>query len=218
LHLRPVRNIGLAVKQAIGAFGRLDVMFNNAGIGRLAATPDLDVEDWRRVLDVSLSGTFYGCKAAIPVMRGQGGGVIVNMGSLSGMAADYGFAAYNAAKAAVINYTRAVAIDHARENIRANVVCPGPIETPPKQKLKLPQAREIWQESVPMGRFGQPDEIASVVAFLASDDASYMTGATVVADGGLLAHSGQPNFPRMSAALKTQDSAHRDSIDRGKAE
>jgi meso-butanediol dehydrogenase/(S,S)-butanediol dehydrogenase/diacetyl reductase len=186
---------------ALDAFGRLDVLFNNAGVGRLATTPDLSLEDWRRVLDISLSGVFHGCKAAIPPMRAQGGGAIVNMASASGLAADYSFAAYNAAKGGVVNYTRSVAIDHAREGIRANAICPGPIETGPKKNIDaIPHARAAWEDCVPMGRFGAPEEVAAVVAFLASDDASYVTGSTIVVDGGLLAHTGQPNFPRMRSA------------------
>jgi meso-butanediol dehydrogenase/(S,S)-butanediol dehydrogenase/diacetyl reductase len=185
---------------AAETFGGLDVLFNNAGIGRLATTPDLELEDWRRVLDVTLSGAFHGCKAAIPLMRARGGGAIVNMASASGLAADFGFAAYNAAKGGVVNYTRAVAIDHAREGIRANAICPGPIETAPKKSMDaIPHARERWEDCVPMGRFGAPEEVASVVAFLASDDASYVTGAAIVVDGGLLAHTGQPNFGRLRA-------------------
>jgi meso-butanediol dehydrogenase/(S,S)-butanediol dehydrogenase/diacetyl reductase len=186
------------MQKAADAFGGPDIVFNNAGIGRLAATPDLAIDDWRRVIDITLGGIFHGCKAAIPLMRARGGGVIVNMASASGLAADFGFAAYNAAKGGVVNYTRSVAIDHAREGIRANAVCPGPIETAPKANIdRIDGARERWEECVPMGRFGTPDEVAAVVAFLASAEASYVNGATIVVDGGLLAHTGQPNFPRL---------------------
>ena len=99
-------------------FGRLDIMFNNAGIGSFGDTVTLDVAQWKQVIDVDLNGVFHGCKAAIPALRRAGGGAIVNTASISGIGADYGFAAYNAAKAAVINYTRTVALDHAADNIR----------------------------------------------------------------------------------------------------
>ena len=118
----------------------------------------------------------------------RGNGVIVNMASASGLAADFGFAAYNAAKGGVVNYTRAVAIDHARQGVRCNVVCPGPIETAPKANIdRIPGARSRWEDSVPMGRFGSAEEVAAVVAFLASDDASYVTGAILSVDGGISA-------------------------------
>jgi meso-butanediol dehydrogenase/(S,S)-butanediol dehydrogenase/diacetyl reductase len=184
---------------AVDCFAGLDVLFNNAGIGKLATTTDLSIEEMRRVIDVSLFGTFHGCKAAIPIMRERGGGAIVNMASISGLAADYSFAAYNTAKGGVLNYTRSIAIDHAREGIRANAVCPGPIDTAPKQNLAhIPGAIDTWELSVPMGRFGTVEEVASVVLFLASDEASFVTGASIVVDGGLMAHTGQPNFPKLS--------------------
>jgi len=113
-------------------------------------------------------------------MKANGGGVIVNTASISGMAADYGLAAYNAAKAGVINFTRAAAIDHVRDGIRINAVCPGPVDTPIIARIKeYPGVPEAWNECVPAGRFARAEEIAAVVAFLASDDASYIVGATL---------------------------------------
>ncbi len=101
-----------------------------------------------------------------------------------------------------MNYTRAAGIDHARDGVRINAVCPGPVDTPIIAGIdSWPGVREAWNERVPMGRFARPEEIASVVAFLASDDASYMTGAIIAIDGGLTAHTGQPNLPRMLANL-----------------
>jgi len=191
------------VDGAVAAFGRLDILFNNAGIGApLATTPDLAVEEWRRVIDIDLTGVFHGCKAAIPVMKAQGGGAIINTASASGLAGDYSFTAYNAAKGGVVNYTRAAGIDHARDGVRINAVCPGPVDTPIIAGIdEWPGVRDAWNERVPMGRFARAEEIASVVAFLASDDASYMTGAIISVDGGLTAHTGQPNLPRMLAGL-----------------
>ena len=111
-------------------FGRLDVLVNNAGIGSFGETPDVDPEQWHRVIAVDLHSVFYGCRAAIPQLRRAGGGAIVNTASISGLGGDYGFAAYNAAKGAVVNYTRTLALDHAKDGIRTNAVCPGPIDTP----------------------------------------------------------------------------------------
>ena len=186
------------MRRAAEAFGGLDVLFNNAGVGSFGVTPDLAIDEWRRVIDIDLSGVFYGCKAAIPLMRARGGGAIVNTASISGLRGDFGFAAYNAAKGAVVNYTRAAAIDHAREGIRINAVCPGPVDTPLIAGVnQMPGVRELWDEAVPLGRFATPEEIAAVVAFLASDEASYIVGAAIPIDGGLTAHTGQPNLPRL---------------------
>jgi len=185
-------------QSAVDRFGRLDVVFNNAGTGAFGRTPDLAPEAWQTIIAVDLHSVFYGCRSAIPHLRKTGGGVIINTASISGIRGDYGLAAYNAAKGGVINYTRTVAIDHARENIRVNAVCPGPIETALTMPIfqAFPDINDEYAKLIPMGRVGRPEEIAGVVAFLASDDASYITGATIVIDGGVTAATGQPNFTR----------------------
>jgi meso-butanediol dehydrogenase/(S,S)-butanediol dehydrogenase/diacetyl reductase len=189
------------VAAAAERFQRIDVLFNNAGIGAYGLTPDLDPEVWKRTIEVDLHSVFYGCRAAIPHLRRAGGGAIVNTASISGVRGDYGLAAYNAAKGAVLNYTRTLAIDHARDGIRVNAVCPGPIATPLAGPLLANEtiARE-YRERIPMGRVGNAEEVAAVVAFLASNDAAYVTGAAIVVDGGLTAATGQPNFTRIFEA------------------
>jgi meso-butanediol dehydrogenase/(S,S)-butanediol dehydrogenase/diacetyl reductase len=185
------------MQAAFDRCGALHVVYNNAGIGAFGKTPDLDVEVWKRVIEIDLHSVFYGCKSAIPYLRRSGGGAIVNTASISGLFGDYGLVAYNAAKAGVVNLTRTVAIDHAREGIRVNCVCPGPIETPLiAPLLAVPVAVTAYQDCIPMGRVGKAEEVAAAVAFLASDDAAYITGTALVVDGGLTAATGQINFSR----------------------
>jgi meso-butanediol dehydrogenase/(S,S)-butanediol dehydrogenase/diacetyl reductase len=186
------------VDATVQRFGRLDVLVNNAGIGGFGETPDVDPEQWHRVIAVDLHSVFYGCRAGIPQLRRAGGGAIVNTASVSGLLADYGFSAYNAAKGAVVNYTRTLAIDHAHENIRVNAVCPGMIKTALSALLtQNRRAMDEYARVIPMGRVGEADEVADVVAFLASEDARYVTGQCIAIDGGLTSHTGQPNFTRI---------------------
>jgi meso-butanediol dehydrogenase/(S,S)-butanediol dehydrogenase/diacetyl reductase len=187
------------VAQSVEAFGGLDIIFNNAGISSMGRVDELDIDAWQRVIDVDLTAVFYGCKAAVPAMRQRGGGAIVNTASISGMFGDWGIPAYNAAKGGVMNLTRAMAADHARDNIRVNAVCPGGVETAMTDALvHSRRAQAQYERLVPQARMGRPEEIAAAVAFLASDDASYVNGHGLVVDGGVTATTGQPNFSALA--------------------
>jgi len=175
---------------------RIDILVNNVGTGTFSATPELSVDAWNRTLAVTLNSVFHCCKAAIPLMRAAGRGIIVNTASISGLAGDYGLAAYNAAKGGVVNYTRSLAIDHIREGIRVNCVCPGIVDTPAISQLKnsMPDAWARIVKSHPIGRASLPGEIAAVILFLASDESSALVGSAIVADGGLMAWTGNPSL------------------------
>ncbi|MBV8451983.1 MAG: SDR family oxidoreductase, partial [Deltaproteobacteria bacterium] len=186
------------IKLALDSFGRLDVLFNNAGMAEVSLIHETTLESWERVIAVTLTGTFLGLKYAIPIMRRHGGGAIINTASISGMHGDYGMASYNAAKAAVINLTRTAALENAKHGIRVNCVCPGAINTRVAQILGKGRAdewRRVMGNAHPIGRMGEPDEIANTVTFLASDEASFITGASFVADGGVTSGTGLPRMP-----------------------
>jgi len=182
-----------AVKAAMDKYGKLDIMLNNAGTpgpGKLIA--DITEEEWNRALSVNLTGVFLGTKYAIPEMLKGGGGVIINTSSVAGVSPRRYTGAYSAAKAAVIQLTRITALEYARKNIRVNCILPGPIDTPFFTKVaggdpeKIAIFKEMVRNEVPLGRFARPEEIAQVALFLASDEASYITGAAFAADGGQL--------------------------------
>jgi meso-butanediol dehydrogenase/(S,S)-butanediol dehydrogenase/diacetyl reductase len=184
------------IAQVMAHYGRLDVLVNNAGMGSLGRVTEIDLDHWRQVMAVDVEAVFWASRQAIPHLA-QTGGSIVNVASASGMAADYGFAAYNAAKAAVINLTRAMAIDHAPA-LRVNAVSPGLTATPLATGLTgNPAIMAAYDGALPMQRPARPDEVASAIAFLASGDASYINGHNLVVDGGMTAHTGQPNFTRL---------------------
>jgi NAD(P)-dependent dehydrogenase (short-subunit alcohol dehydrogenase family) len=183
-----------AVALARSSFGRLDVLFNNAGIDPLRARSVVETEeaDWDRVMDVNVRSAFVFSRAAIPLMREGGGGAIVNTASIAGLKAAGDEAAYSVSKAAMISLTQSLALDCAGDSIRANCVCPGFMEmvmTDRRRDLTEEQvaARYAYADArVPLGRQGTYEEVAKTVAFLASADASYVTGAALVVDGGLL--------------------------------
>src|SRR5437867_4005901 len=178
------------------AKGRVDVLVASAFTASVGSIESLGLAEWGRTLDVTLTGVFTGLRAVIPVMRTQGGGAVVNVASVSGLAGDRGLAAYNAAKAAVVNLTRTAALELARAGIRVNAVCPGLIQTPALERAltRLPGPISTLDAAVPIGRLGRAEEVARAICFLASDDASYVTGTTLVVDGGLTAGTGIPDL------------------------
>ena len=172
----------------IETHGRLDVLFNNAGIeGPAARLADYSEDDWARVIAVDLTAVYLGMKHAIPKMIAQGGGVILNTASVAGLVGFPGSSAYGAAKAGVVNLTRIAAIEYASKKIRVNCICPGIISTPMAERVMEGRDREALDRMQPAGRVGRPEEIAAAALFLASDESSYATGAPFVVDGGYVA-------------------------------
>jgi NAD(P)-dependent dehydrogenase (short-subunit alcohol dehydrogenase family) len=179
------------VAAAMAAYGGLHVLFNNAGIfpdddGGVLETPP---QIWQKVMDVNLKGVWLGCRAAVPAMLDSGGGSIVNVASFVAlMGAATAQIAYTASKGGVLAMTRELAVEYARRGIRANSICPGPIETPLLAELLAdPARRQRRLVHIPIGRFGRPDEIAKAALFLASDESSFVTGSALVVDGGITA-------------------------------
>ncbi len=189
--------VAAMVKLALDSYGRIDIMCNNAGLGALARLEDTSMEIWERTIGVSLTSTFLGMKHCLPIMQKQRSGTIINTASVSGLVGDFGMSAYNAAKAGVINLSRSAAIENAEYNIRVNCVCPGAIDTRAVQILGGASAdtfRRAQSEAHPLGRMGQSEEIANTILFLASDNASFITGQALAVDGGLTSHTGLPNM------------------------
>ena len=172
-----------------GAVGGLDVLANVAGIGSTTNAPDTPLEVWENVFAVNARGTFLCCKHALPSMIERGGGAIVNIASVAGMIGLPNRAAYSASKGAVIALTRALAIDHVRDGVRVNAVCPGTVDSPWVRRLveDVGESLDSLRARQPMGRLGTPEEVADAVLYLASDAAAFVTGSALVIDGGLTA-------------------------------
>jgi len=182
------------VQRTLTEFGRIDILFNNAGVIRRATVLDTTEEDWNRVIDVNLKSIYLMCREVIPHMLSTGGGSIINMASGWGLAGGPKAAAYCASKGAVVLMTKALAVDHGRQNIRVNCLCPGDTDT----GMLRSEARQLGEaehrflaESAhrPLGRLGQPEEIAKAALYLAGDTSSFVTGTALVVDGGGLAGS-----------------------------
>jgi NAD(P)-dependent dehydrogenase (short-subunit alcohol dehydrogenase family) len=185
-------NCQLAVKTAVEELGGLDILFNNAGTIRRADVVATSEPDWDMVMAVNVKSVFLMSKYALPVMVAAGGGTIINSGSGWGLKGGGRAVSYCASKAAVINMTRAMAIDHGPQNIRVNCICPGDTDTPMlrDEAQQLAQNEERFLEEAaerPLGRYGEPMEVARAVLFLASEAASYVTGTALVVDGGGIA-------------------------------
>jgi NAD(P)-dependent dehydrogenase (short-subunit alcohol dehydrogenase family) len=183
-----------AVRRVVSDLGTIDVLHANAGRLRAGTVLETDLAEWSRILSVNVTGMYLVIRETAPVMQRGGGGAIVTTGSISGLFGEPALTAYTASKAAVVNMTRSLAIDFASSGIRVNCVCPGWVDTgfnDPQFEHDQMTAEEITaliDRTVPMRRQGEPEEMAAAVAFLASADASYITGQTLVVDGGLLCH------------------------------
>ncbi|WLR51833.1 glucose 1-dehydrogenase [Bacillus tianshenii] len=171
------------VEKAVAEFGGLDVIFNNAGIGQMAASTDLEESEWQNVISVNLSGVFLCAKHGIKAMLNSGGGSVINCASILGHNGQAATASYTAAKGGVLNMTKTLALEYATQGVRINSVSPGYIETPLLRDLE----EEMKQQLIalhPIGRLGRAEEVANAVVFLASDEASFVTGTDILVDGG----------------------------------
>ena len=181
--------------KAIERFGRLDVLVNNAGIGWIGEFLELAEEDWHRILATNLNGVFYATRAALPHLL-ETKGTIVNVSSLAGLGGDRGLAFYDTSKGAVCNLTRSLALEFGGRGVRINAVCPTTTLTDLTIPIfeRNPEALARLLARIPMGRAAQPEEVASAIAFLASEDASFINGVNLPVDGGTMASNGQASF------------------------
>ncbi|MEH0093268.1 SDR family oxidoreductase [Vibrio metschnikovii] len=186
------QQVAALVKTCVERFGQLDILVNNAGIHIPGTVLECSVEDWQKISAVNIDGVVYCAKFALPELL-KTRGCIVNTASVSGLGGDWGAAFYCATKGAVVNLTRAMALDHGLAGVRINAVCPSLVKT--NMTNGWPDSvRDKFNERIPLGRAAEPQEIAAVVAFLASDDASFINGVNLPVDGGATASDGQPKI------------------------
>ena len=178
------------IKTAIDAYGRLDILYNNAAIATYAPLTEAEEKDFEEIVAVNLKGTWLGMKYAIPEMAKTGGGSIINVASIAADAAQLGSTIYAATKGGVISMTRVAAVENAAQNIRVNIIKPGCIRTPMfEEVVKYPEAIKHIEDVTPQKRIGKPEEVAHLALFLASDESSNITGQKITADGGIEADS-----------------------------
>lgn len=186
-----------AVKQAVDRFGGVDVLFNNAGVAEMGEPEELTDEQWHKVINTDVHGVYYMARACLPHLK-ESRGAIINTSSCSGTGGDWGMLPYNTAKGAVTNFTHALALDLGDKGVRVNAVNPSLTRSALAEPIiNNDPLYEKFKERIPLGRFADPSEVAAVVAFLASDDASFVHGANIPVDGGLTASNGQPPIGRM---------------------
>lgn len=191
LDVTRVADVDALVQDVVRRLGRLNIVMNAAGVLAFGSVAETDDQTWGRVLSVNLTGTFHVCRAAIPAMGVSGGGSIVNVSSTTGaLGVGAELAAYVASKGGVVMLTKAIAVDHARDGIRANVIAPGPTATAMLRGVLDEAQLTAFGQSLPVGRLAEPSELAATALFLASDDASFVTGALVPVDGGQTAQVG----------------------------
>ncbi len=180
------------IHDVIQRYKRLDVLVNDAGVDHMGAVDDGKIQEWFRIMETDLNGYFYMIRFAIPHLR-KSKGCIVNVSSVSGLGGDWNHSFYNAAKGAITNFTRALALDEAKHGVRVNAVNPSLVYTAMTQQMKAnPKLIKKFEERIPLGRGAQPDDIAGPILFLASDAARFVTGVNLPVDGGLTASNGQP--------------------------
>jgi len=178
-------HVGRMVRASLNEHGQIDVLFNGAGILSYGTVLETTEEVWTRMISVNLTGTYLCCRAVLPHMIERGRGSIINVASTTGAHdACSRAAAYVSSKGGVTLLSRAMAIDHAKQGVRVNVLCPGPTDTPMLRKAMTPEELDAFAKTFPMGRLGQPGELANAALFLASDKASFVTGAALFVDGG----------------------------------
>lgn len=174
----------LFIDETVKLYGGLDIAVNSAGVRTNGSITDITEEAWDRTLDANLKGAFVVSRLAIPEMKKRGAGVILNIAARSGMLGQAGRAAYCASKGGLVRLTEAMAMDHARDNIRVNCICPGPVRTP-MVDTSTPEKLARYKTRVPLGRIGEPDDVAYAAVYLASDEASYVTAAILPVDAGM---------------------------------